>query len=356
MERRSFLLGSTAAGLALATGMTGRARAAGGEIVVSGSGGVVAEANAKYFMPAFEKETGWTVRQVSAEASRMAEIEAMVRSGNALWDVSEISATDYPISIEKNLLEPIDYKLVDPDNKLPTVARQKFGVGAASYSTVLVQRMDKLPEGKKMTSWADFWDVDTFPGPRSLRRRPEYNLEFALIADGVSKDDVYNVLADDDGVERAFSKLDEIKGHIPSWWNSGAQSIQLLSDGEAFFSTTYNGRITTLQKSGIPAEIVWNGGALHTSYVGIIKGSKHLEKAHEYVRIRTARADLERQYLTAVPYPNFAPGLFDEMPKDMAEQMPTYPQNAAMQFSANEEFWAKRIDHVQERWDEWLLE
>jgi putative spermidine/putrescine transport system substrate-binding protein len=356
MKRRSFLVGTTAVGLTVGLGLTGRAGAEGGEIVVSGSGGVVAEANAKYFFPTFEKETGWTVRQVDAEASRMAQIEAMVRSGNALWDVSEISASDYPIAIEKNLLEPVDYKLIDPENKLPEAARKKFGVVAASYSTVLVQRTDKLPEGKKIKSWADFWDVTTFPGPRSLRRRPEYNLEFALIADGVAKDDIYNVLADEKGVERAFSKLDEIKGNIPVWWNSGAQSVQLLSDGEVFYSTTYNGRITTLQKTGIPAEIVWNGGALHTSHVGIIKGSKHLEKAHDYVRIRTTRADLEREYLKAVPYPNFAPGLFDEMSKEMATEMPTYPENEEMQFKANEEFWAKNIDRIQERWDEWLLE
>lgn len=326
------------------------------ELTLSGSGGVVAEANKNFFIPAFTENTGWTVRQVGAEAKRMAEIEAMVRAGSAVWDVSEISASDYPIAVKKGLLEPINYALVDPDGKLPDAARKKYGVVSASYSTVLVQRLDKTPDGKKMESWADFWDVETFPGPRSLRARPEYNLEFALLADGVAKEDLYKILSTDEGVERALAKLDEIKDHIPVWWDSGAQSVQILSDGEVFYTTTYNGRVNKLVESGIPAEIVWNGGALHTSHVSIVKGTKNLEMAHEYIKVRTTRPDLEFEYLKVLPYPNFAPGLFEKLPEATAKQMPTYPENAEMQYVADEEFWADNVDRIRERWNEWLLE
>lgn len=325
-------------------------------LIISGSGGVVAEANAEIFIPVFEKETGWTAKQVSAEGKRIAEIEAMVKAGKTVWDVSEISASDYPIAVGKGLLEPIDYSIVDPDNKLPDAARKEFGVVAASYSTVLVQRLDKNPEGKKMQSWADFWDVETFPGPRSLNARPQYNLEFALLADGVAKEDLYDVLSTDEGLDRAFNKLDEIREHIPVWWESGAQSVQLLSDGEVFYSTTYNGRVNKLQDSGIPAEIVWNGGALHLSHVGIPKGAPNTEAANKYIAVRTTRADLEREYLKVLPYPNFSPGLFDGMPAELVATMPTAPENAAMQFEANEQFWADNIDKIQERWSEWLLQ
>ncbi|SLN75685.1 ABC transporter substrate-binding protein [Oceanibacterium hippocampi] len=354
MTRRRHIFSAVLTGAVLGLATLGTAVA--DEIAVSGSGGVVAEVNEKYFFPAFTEDTGWTIKQVGAEAKRMAEIEAMVRAGNTVWDVSEISASDYPLAVKKGLLEPIDYALVDPDNKLPEMARKEFGVVAASYSTVLVQRLDKNPDGKKMESWADFWDVETFPGPRSLRGRPEYNLEFALLAEGVAKEDLYKILSTKEGVERAFAKLDEIKEHIPVWWTSGAQSVQLLSDGEVFYSTTYNGRVGKLQESGIPAEIIWNGGALHVSHVSIVKGSKHIEKAHDYIRIRTTRPDLELEYLKVLPYPNFAPGLFDQLDEAQAKQMPTYPANAEMQFSANEEFWADNIDWINERWNEWLLE
>lgn len=80
------------------------------------------------------------------------------------------------------------------------MARREFGVALASYSTVLVQRLDDNPAGKKISSWANFWDVKAFPGSRSLRGRPEYSLEFALLADGVAKDDLYKVLPPKEGI------------------------------------------------------------------------------------------------------------------------------------------------------------
>ncbi len=343
----------SAAALALAGGP---AAAQDKVMTISGSGGVVAEVNAKIFIPPFEEESGWTAKQVSAEGSRMAEIEAMVQAGKTTWDVSEISASNYPIGVQKGLLEPIDYSLVDPDGELPEVARAKYGVGAASYSTVLVQNLSHNPDGKKMESWADFWDVETFPGPRSLGNRPQYNLEFALLADGVPKEELYQVLSTDEGVDRAFAKLDEIKEHIPVWWSSGAQTVQLLSDEEVFYTTTYNGRVNKLQEAGMPVEIVWNGGALHVSYVGIPKGAPNVEQAHLYIKIRTMRPDLEREYLKLLPYPSFAPNLFEGMPQEIVEQMPTYPANADAQYAANELFWAENLDRIQERWNEWLLE
>lgn len=325
-------------------------------LTIAGSGGVVKEISERVFLPAFEEATGWSTKFVAAESNILLEVRTMAASGQMLYDAMEVSASAYPQAVREGLLEPIDYELLDPDNQLPDKAKKEFGVVAASYSTVPVQRLDKNPAGKKMESWKDFWDVETFPGPRSLRQQPEYNLEFALLADGVPLDDLYDVLGTEEGVDRAFDKLSELKPYIPVWWTSGAQSVQLLSDGEVFYSTTYNGRVGKLQESGIDVEIMWNGGALHTSHVGIPKGSPNYKTAHEWVRIRTMRPDLEAEYVKHLPYPNFAPGLFDTMSEEQAKTMPTYPANADVQFVANEEFWADNIERIRERFDEWLLE
>lgn len=325
-------------------------------LTIAGSGGVVKEASERIFVPVFKDETGWDTNFVVAEGKTMLEVETMLKSGKMLYDVMEVSASDYPVGVQKGLLAPIDYAKLDPEGKLPAAAKKEFGVVSATYSTVLVQNLDKNPEGKKLESWADFWDTEAFPGPRSLRKMPQYNLEFALIADGVPKDDVYKVLGTEEGMDRAFAKLDEIKDDIVVWWESGAQSVQLLSDGEVFYTTTYNGRVGKLQESGIPVEIVWNGGVLHTSHVGIPTNAPHYDAAIDYVRIRTMRPDLEAEYIKELPYPNFAPGLFDNLPDDLAKTMPTYPANADMQFVADEEFWAEHLDEVRERFDEWLLE
>ncbi|QFT61063.1 spermidine/putrescine ABC transporter periplasmic substrate-binding protein (plasmid) [Sulfitobacter sp. THAF37] len=351
MKHTKFAIG-TAALLALAQPAFAQDKV----LTIAGSGGVVKEITEKVFLPAYEEATGWSTKFIAAESNILLEVRTMLASGKMLYDAMEVSAASYPIGVKDGLLAPIDYDLLDPDGELPEQAKKEFGVVAAAYSTVLVQRTDKNPEGKKMESWADFWDVETFPGPRSLNPQPQYTLEFALLADGVAREDLYDVLGTEEGLDRAFAKLDEIKPHIPVWWSSGAQSVQLLSDGEVFYSSTYNGRVAKLQESGIPAEIVWNGGALHTSYVGIPKNAPNYEAAHDWIRVRTMRPDLELEYVKQLPYPNFAPGLFDAMPEDVAKTMPTYPANADVQFVADDTFWAENLDEIRERFDEWLLE
>ena len=326
------------------------------ELVVSGSGGVVATAGEQIYLDPLADEHDIRITRVSSEAQRMSQLEAMVRAGNTLWDTVELSASNYPIGVKKNLLEPIDYSVVDPLNQLPDIARAKYGVAVSAYSRVLVVRTDKLPEGRMMTSWDDFWDVENFPGPRSLSARPEDNLEFALLADGVPADQLYELLATKEGIDRAFAKLDEIKPHITVWWQSGAQSVQLLSDGEIYFTTTFNGRVDTVRESGIPVEIVWNGGALHLSYLGIPKGAKNMEEALLYASVRATNASKMSDYIRAIPYPGFAAGLEDYIEPKLFESLPTHPDNVEVQFTANEEFWVDNIELLEERWNEWLLE
>ena len=87
--------------------------------------------------------------------------------------------------------------------------------------------------------------------------KAEANLEFALIADGVPAKDVYDVLNTPAGIDRAFAKLDTIKGSVV-WWEAGAQPPQLLADGEVVMTTAYNGRIfNAVAGEDKPFEIVW---------------------------------------------------------------------------------------------------
>lgn len=353
MILRRYLIASAATAFAVLIATSSHAQQR--RLVVSGAGGVVAEATKTAFLDPFAAATGIAVEYVSTEQQRMQQLEAMVKAGRTGWDVMEISASDYPLGVKKGLFEKIDYAKADPKGVLPAVARQPYGVAAGAYSEVLVIRKDKLPMGKTIASWADFWDVKSFPGPRMLSARPQSNLEFALLADGVPSKDLYKVLATKEGQDRAFRKLDQIKPFITKWWKSGAESVQLLSDGEAFFGPTFNGRVGALQKAGVPADIVWNGGALHMSYSGIPKGAKNIDEAYEFTRFRTTDTAAMRAYIAILPYPGFAPGLYDGMPIEMTRQMPTYPGNVAVQFSADESFWSDHISSIQERWNEWML-
>ncbi|MCA0417512.1 MAG: extracellular solute-binding protein, partial [Proteobacteria bacterium] len=182
-------------GVALAAlGTSARAQAV--TITVNGSGGSLAKSLERIYEKPFTAETGVGVRATAPVS--LAKLKAMVETGNMEWDLTEMGGADMIEAVKNNWLTEVDWSIVDPDNKLPPIARQKYGMVTSTFSTVIAYRTDKFG-GKAPKSWADFWDVKSFPGPRALQDSPVQNLEFALLADGVPADKLYPL-----DVERAF--------------------------------------------------------------------------------------------------------------------------------------------------------
>lgn len=90
-------------------------------------------------------------------------------------------------------------------------------MGGIVWSVALTYDGNKLTGDNVPKSWADFWDVEKFPGKRGLRKGAKYALEVALLADGVAPDELYDVLGTPEGVDRAFAKLDELRPNL-IWW------------------------------------------------------------------------------------------------------------------------------------------
>lgn len=324
-------------------------------LTVAGSGGGLAQVMDMLYDQPFTAATGVQVNAL-ATSDRASAIQAMMRAGNTVWDVAELSPVDYAIASVNGWLLPIDWSRADPDNVLPAAARLPDAAVVATYSTILAVRTDLLPAGQHMTSWADFWNVEAFPGPRALQNSVMDNLEFALLADGADMGELYDLLATDEGVDRAFAKLDEIRPHIVAWWTAGAQPVQMLADGEVAYTSAWNGRITQLQADGVPVELIWNGGGLKPSYMAIIRGTQMEDAALVYLRMMLTDAERAAQFAQLVSYPAMLPQLYDYLPESVGASLPTYPANMQVQFMTDALFWAEHMDALRERWDEWLLE
>ena len=91
-------------------------------------------------------------------------------------------------------------------------------------------------------NWADFWDVARHPGRRSLRRDPRTTLEIALLADGVPSEMVYRTLNTQDGLMRAFRKLDQLRPYIV-WWSTPEEAAQILKSGGALMGLAPTGEM-----------------------------------------------------------------------------------------------------------------
>src|ERR1700761_9052349 len=93
-------------------------------------------------------------------------------------------------------------------------------VGSVAYSQVIFFAHNTF-RGPDPATVGDFFDLARYTGPRALKPGAKFNLEMALLADGVAPKTVYKTLSTDDGVARAFKKLDTIKPVVTWWHNPG---------------------------------------------------------------------------------------------------------------------------------------
>ena len=128
-----------------------------------------------------------------------AKVKAMVESGKVTWDALDRNLIAALELGRQNLLEKIDYSIVDK-NKVRPEHVGEWGVGSYIYGNVLTYQTDAWG-GRKPSTWKDFWNLKDFPG-KGLRKHIDGQLEAALLADGVAPDKLYPI-----DVKRALDKV-----------------------------------------------------------------------------------------------------------------------------------------------------
>lgn len=227
-------------------------------------------------------------------------------------------------------------------------AVQPCGVGFFVWSTVLAYNADKLKTSP--TGWADFWDLEKFPGKRGLRKGAMYTLEFALMADGVAPKEVYKVLATREGQDRAFRKLDQIKPSI-QWWEAGAQPPQYLASGDVVMSSVYNGRIAAVQAES-NLQIVWNGGIYDMDAFAIPKGAKNPEEGVKFISY-VLQAEQQKAYAQQIAYGPVNTQAVELVNPEQRKHMPTDATNLEHQVAMNASFWADHGEQLEQRFNAW---
>jgi len=314
-------------------------------LVYNGSGGIVEKVTKQVFAQPYEQQTGTKITFTAPV--NFAKLKAMCESGNIEWDITELGPEDMIRGKERGYLEPIDYSVIDKSDFLPGLA-YSHAVPAAFFSTVLAYNTQKFPAGKEPKSWADFWNVKKFPGPRSLPNYP-YTLEIALLADGVPPDKVYPL-----DEERAWKSLDKIKPHVSVWWTMPAKPAQLLADGEVDMAAAFNGRITGIQKEGVPVAIQWNQQILLVAYNAVVKGAKNKEEAMKFLAFMM-KPELQAAWVKMIPYPGPSKSMFDHLPPEVSKNLPTYPEYYKLGVKRDYAFWVKHEERLMEEWNTWML-
>ncbi len=352
ISRRTFLAG--AAGVAVAA--TGpfvwipRAGAA-GKVVIRTIGGSYEEANVKAIFEPFTKATGIEVVKVPATLGKLL---AMFESGNIELDVVDAGELGVLSFSQKGALEKINFKswkLTNPEDFDATIRRDDM-VANIYFSSVLGYNSQTFPTGKQPQSWAEFWDLKKFPGPRMLAdfASGAVDLEFALLADGVPRDKIYPI-----NVDRAFKALDRVRPAIRKFWDTGALSAQMLADKEVVLGSIWNGRLQAVADKGAPLAIEWNEAMLQTQFWAIFKGAKNLENAQRFIEF-ACQPEIQASHAKHIPYGPTNRQAFKSIAADVAARLPSSPEHKAKAFLQNGKWWADNRAMVSERWSQWLLQ
>ena len=346
-DRRQFLK-ATAGGLALAQVAPLAFAQSKQQIVVSDPGGPYTAAYRRAFYDPFEKATGIKVVNVAREAQPSAQIGAIVKSKNYIWDVTTLTlSADIPYLEANNLLEPIGLTNAEFPELMPDAITPNW-LGVDVYATIMAYRTDKYgDDGSK--NWVDFWNVEKFPGRRSLRRNPIDTLEQALMADGVPASELYPL-----DVERAFRSLEKIKRQISIWWTSGAQAMQIIQNGDVDMVATWNGRAQTAIDNGAPVRIVWNEGLYAIEGWGIPRGTPRAELAKQFVRF-CADARRQAEFTSDLPYGPTNTKSMEFIDPQRATVLPSAPDNIKGMVSPSPQWWAENRQAVTERFNNFII-
>ena len=339
------------------------------EMTIVSWGGAYSKSQLKaYHEPYMEKNPGITIINDDSSAEAVAKLRAMNEAGNITWDVVDVVAADAIRLCDEGLALRIDHDrqlAAAPDG---TPASKDFGDLIVSecyipnivYSTTFGYRTD-LVGNTPPDDICDVFDLATYPGKRALEKRPINNMEWALLCDGVAKSDVYDVLATEAGQNRALAKLDTIKDSV-IWWTAGADTPQLLADGEVVMGSTYNGRLfSVIEEQKQPVAMLWDAQVFDLDGWIIPAGlsAERTQRALDYLYFATDTQRLADQakWISYGPARmSSAPlvGQHAELGIDMAPHMPTAPENAQNIFVYNYEFWADFRDDIDAKFQAWL--
>jgi putative spermidine/putrescine transport system substrate-binding protein len=355
LPRRDFLhaLAKAAAGSALLSPLAAiasrTAQAAEQPVTYFTYGGAWKQAIAAAFFEPFTKKTGIPVQY--QEPYTFAKLRAMHEAKAQQIDLAGLSGMDVYIAARAKMITPIDWSVVDRSALDPQQLHHENVIGVSSQSMNICYSKRKWPGEQRPNSWADFWNVEKFPGRRALRRDAFWTMEAAAKADGI-KDDAFYPL----DVDRVFASLERIKPHVKAWWSDNSLAQQLMEQEEVDLIYMTNGRATqSILDHKAPYEMIWNEAiyAGHAEGWIVPAGAPNPKGGMKALDV-VGRAEYQAVFARLLYYAPQNAKAIELLDPALARLMPSYPENEKVAHISNYQWWADNNARVQRRFEQWL--
>ena len=323
------------------------------ELSVASWGGAYQYAQSTALFQPAAKTMGITVHEETYGG--MSDVKLKVNSGATVWDVVASGSGGCAAAAAEGILEELDYTVIDVSDFYPGLWMDHC-VGGDVFSTVMAYNTETYGDNGPQ-NWADFWDVEKFPGKRAYRAKVDGALEPAIIADGVPLDQVYEVLSSEEGIERALNKIRELKPHIAVFWTSGAQHAQLMKDGEVDMTTGWNGRFDVAAKDGAKVSYNFNQSLLDYDAYGIPKGAPNKDLAMQFLN-EISKPQYQAEFVKYITYGPTNKKAYDlgTIDEALSRALPSHPDNVKTQLPVNIEWYSKWKPIAAEMYAEMLTE
>ena len=341
-------------------------------MVIMSWGGAYQASQLKAYVEPYQAQTGITVTWDESSNEAVAKLRAAQEAGNMPYDLVDVEGPDAQRACDEGLAVEIDIDEALTPAPDGTSASEDFGESIVNdcyipqivFSTTFGYRTDVAEwNGATPDDICDVFNLEEFPGMRSLQSSPKKNLEWALICDGVAAEEVYDVLSDESGVERALAKLDTIKDSV-IWWNAGAETPQLLADKEVVMGSTYNGRLfSVIAEQDQPVEMLWDYQVF--DYDGwIVPAGLSEDRMNRVMHFLRFSSDTQR-LADQAKYIAYGPARASSQPLvsthadlgiEMAPHMPTNPDNMTNYIVNDIGWWSDNQDEVEATFQNWLAQ
>jgi len=320
-----------------------------GEMVIASWGGLSDEVSG-LFASGFETESGVTVRFEPVPGQQVAGMQAQAEAGNVQWDVADALGGDQTAALAAaGLLAELPADVSARLEELLPGAVKPYGINYGSLSNLIA--CNAAVAEKCPTTPAEFFDVENFPGRRTLwADNPQVALAMALAADGVPYDEIYPM-----DLDRAFAKLDTIKDEIDILYSTGDQLEQLFRSGEVAMGIAWNGRANALSNDAsedLDMQVSWDGAVYSPTELAVYKDAPNAEAAYAYLEWVASNPEVAAEYSSQSTYgfPNQA--IFDIIAPEVGVWLPEHPDHFDQRIELDYAWFQDNKQDVEDRWVE----
>jgi len=342
----------------------------GSTVLMRHAGGAYGGALRQAYLDPLEKKFGLSIIEDSPSPT-IAEIRTLAETENIKWHLIDFGTARAVALAAVDALGEYDPAVVDSRDFLGAVTETGpyLAGGGTTWAVVMAYNTDVFPGDSGPKNWADFFDLEGFPGRRALYSYVSYGAQIQLQRLAREPD----LLNSPEGrqevatpsrqqMEEDFAWFDgwvESAGSDIIYWQTGSQCPELLIGGEVTMCTTWNGRIFDAQREGAPVAICWECGFMTgTSGWNI---SKHLKEqdpeAYELANLVMAWASFPENNVRISQYITYGPAnvksltfMDDPAYDEVRDELPTSASNIAYSIFFDEAWLAENIAWAEEQY------